>query len=737
MKIFRFSLIFLFLVFGFFIFAKISFAQSVTVNQPNGGECLKTNQAYSITWTRVGGDHVALYYRSDGQQPTHLDNSLIDHGMTGSSFNWTPSAGEASETGRIWAEIHDADHNSLNVWDQSNANFSVRSSCPTIGLSPASFSFSGSVGGSNPPSQTLTVTNTGASGSSLSWTGTSNQSWLSISPTSGGPLGSGASNSVSVSVNIAGLTEGTYNGTITISGISTNKSQTVSVALTINPAGPTISLTPSSFNFTATTGANPASQTLTITNVGPSGSNLNWSASDNAAWLTLSPTSGGPLGSGASSSPVTSIDTAGLAAGTYNGTITISDASATNSPQTAGATLTLNAASSGSSSITTGPAVISSSIKTIISLTGAEITWQTDTESYSQIEYGPTINYEFQGQLDAVLSLTHKMILENLLSETTYHFRIASGRFLQQSIKSADFIFTTLSLPKSESAPVILPEAEQPKEEPPSLPSIVIPPPIVNSIFNRPGNKKIELSWTNPDPEKFKEIKIIRKEDKFPSNPSDGETVFQGMANLFLDESVKNGVRYFYSIFTFDEAGNFSEAAFTSSRPRPDPPETPLSFTALSRQSKNAEKLNDYLREIGYLEKSSPIFDEKTKEALKTFQKDKFIRPTGRADLRTLHIINQKPIEELGGKKISVEEYKEITRHFFNKDFSQSKRSQEVKLLQKSLYIRGYYFGRFHNLFDALTKKALIKFQKDFDIPEESGKVGPKTQDFLNHYPTI
>ncbi len=107
-------------------------------------------------------------------------------------------------------------------------------------------------------------------------------------------------------------------------------------ANTTVPTTPTIGVSPSSLGFTATVGgANPTNQTLSITNTG--GGTLSWTATDNATWLTISPTSGT-----APSSMTASVNIAGLAAGTYNGTITISATGASNSPVNVPVTLTVN-----------------------------------------------------------------------------------------------------------------------------------------------------------------------------------------------------------------------------------------------------------------------------------------------------------------------------------------------------------------------------------------------------------
>jgi hypothetical protein len=102
---------------------------------------------------------------------------------------------------------------------------------PTIGVSPTSFSFTATAGGSNPANQSMGITNTGAG--TLNWTASDNATWLAVSPTSGT-----APSAVTVSVNIAGLTPGTYNGTITITATgATNSPVNVPVTLTVNGAG--------------------------------------------------------------------------------------------------------------------------------------------------------------------------------------------------------------------------------------------------------------------------------------------------------------------------------------------------------------------------------------------------------------------------------------------------------------------------------------------------------------------
>ncbi|MFN7923114.1 MAG: BACON domain-containing carbohydrate-binding protein, partial [Bryobacteraceae bacterium] len=234
---------------------------------------------------------------------------------------------------------------------------------PTINFSPSSLTFTGTQGSANPAAQVLNITNSG--GGTLTWTATSNQPWLTLTP---------SANSVSAAVSLTGLAPNTYNATITISATgATNTPQTVPVTLTVNAAVPTISFSPAGLSFAATQGgANPAAQVLSITNTG--GGTLNWTATSNQAWLALTPSA---------NSVSAAISLAGLAPGVYNATITIAATGATNTPQTVPVSLTLSTAAptltASPTSITqtsTANGPLASSLPVTVSNTGASaITW--------------------------------------------------------------------------------------------------------------------------------------------------------------------------------------------------------------------------------------------------------------------------------------------------------------------------------------------------------------------------
>lgn len=113
-------------------------------------------------------------------------------------------------------------------------------------------------------------------------------------------------------------------------------------------------VSPSSLSFSATQGgANPANQTLSISNHKKRGVTKNWNATDSASWLTISPASG--TISTETDQVIVSANISGLAAGTYQASILVTlagDKDGT-SQTSVPVTLTVNATSTSSpSSIT-------------------------------------------------------------------------------------------------------------------------------------------------------------------------------------------------------------------------------------------------------------------------------------------------------------------------------------------------------------------------------------------------
>jgi len=233
------------------------------------------------------------------------------------SFTDTPSS-----TGTYWYGMHVVD--TAGQWsvepDPPGPIQVTVTSEPQLSVSPTSLNF-----GTTQTQKTFNISNSG--GGPLSWNVSKNKSWISVSPTSGTNSGT-----VTVNVNRSGLSDGNYNGTVSVTSNGGNKN--VSISIQVEPQ---ISVTPTSLTNSCQEGNNASSQSFEVWNSGDG--TLSYSISDNATWLSCSPISG--TSTGEQDTITVNYSTSGLSDGNYSAEITISDPNASNSPQTIQVNLTV------------------------------------------------------------------------------------------------------------------------------------------------------------------------------------------------------------------------------------------------------------------------------------------------------------------------------------------------------------------------------------------------------------
>ena len=208
---------------------------------------------------------------------------------------------------------------------------------PVMSVGSSSLTFNTAVGATNPAAQTIALTNSGAR--SLSWqagaTTEEGGSWLSISPVSGS-LAAYQSTMMKVAVNTTGLPVGTYDGTVVITAVDSVTGQIMGpqqrVAITVN-IGPACTLqapVPSTMQFSAVTGSNPAAQTFSIGVTGTCFGNVTVTpivtVASGSGWLAVSPTSA-VIGSGQSATFSVTVTSAALKVGVYSESISLSGVS--------------------------------------------------------------------------------------------------------------------------------------------------------------------------------------------------------------------------------------------------------------------------------------------------------------------------------------------------------------------------------------------------------------------------
>ncbi len=216
----------------------------------------------------------------------------------------------------------------LYVTDNQDRIRQVLAAPPTFSAAPASVSFTGPAGVPGVLTQQISLA---SAVQGLSWTATaatqSGGNWLSLASASGTIPAN-----LAASVNAPTLSPGTYQGTITITVALANPSTiSVPVTLTVTAATPAnLQVQPSALSFQVQSGAAASSQSLSIGNNG--GAALAWTATTTTTsggnWLSLSAASG-TSSPGSTQSIQVSANPAGLAAGVYSGSVTVSSASQT------------------------------------------------------------------------------------------------------------------------------------------------------------------------------------------------------------------------------------------------------------------------------------------------------------------------------------------------------------------------------------------------------------------------
>lgn len=222
-----------------------------------------------------------------------------------------------------------------------------------IGVSTQRLDFGANYEGVN-STMPLKLSNSGSG--SITWSASSHQSWLILSPNQG-MFNQSQTIQVAVQRNLAPKV---YNGTITFFS-NVGPPQKIAVSMTVeklppNP-GPVLSLSPAALSFTAVDGSQqPQSQTLTINN--PGSQPLNWSlkATSNTTastmvaiahalggtgnWLSANILSGN-VPTQSSQQITVSVSSSDLLPGAYTGTLTFSATGALDSQQTVSVSLTV------------------------------------------------------------------------------------------------------------------------------------------------------------------------------------------------------------------------------------------------------------------------------------------------------------------------------------------------------------------------------------------------------------
>lgn len=179
----------------------------------------------------------------------------------------------------------------------------------------------GTTGPGGVSNQNVELTNTGEQ--LIAWQASSDQSWLTISPANGTLLGK-TTIWPTISVNRGTLAPEKYMGQITFDQQGSHSPLvTLAVTMHVKPSRVILVVSQASLSYYGSATQNPASQTITVQNKGTEP--LDWSAAlstgNNSSWLSINPTQGS-LAANSNQAVTISVQSRGLAPGTYQGMIT-------------------------------------------------------------------------------------------------------------------------------------------------------------------------------------------------------------------------------------------------------------------------------------------------------------------------------------------------------------------------------------------------------------------------------
>src|SRR5713226_3277078 len=363
----------------------------------------------------------------DIQEPIHLDggSSIITVGPAG-------SASVAVTIDSAWGTgFHLIVAEDLKTRYTASATLLIMGSGPTppphLQLDNRPLDLGAAVVGAN-TIRPFKLANSG--GGSITWSASSKQPWLLVSPSQGT---FSAGQTISIAVQRVGLKPGDYKGDLAISS-NVSPVQHVEVDMRVQPLtpGPVLALSPALLSFSDNDGqANPAAQTLTISNPGtrpfswslasPSQSQATATAQLSLLralgpagnWLSASPLSG-VVAPGATAAIQVAVSSQSILPGTYTGTLQFTAPGAIDNPQAVNVSLTVFphcgiVTNSGFLSFTAvqGQSTLGTqalSLSATVSCAGAAITWKS-SGTPSWVAVTPASG-QLKGTTSAVVSVS-------------------------------------------------------------------------------------------------------------------------------------------------------------------------------------------------------------------------------------------------------------------------------------------------------------------------------------------
>ena len=215
--------------------ASLTFQYAIGGASPSGQVIQLTNNGGGVlNWTATSNASWLSVSPASGTAPSTLTVSVVPSGLAAGTYG-----------GSIQVSSAGASNTPATV----PVTLTVAPAAPSLAVFPKTLAFNYTVEASLPAAQSVSITNTG--GGSLSWTASASANWIGVSPPSGT-----APATLSISVNPAGLSPGTYGANVQIAATGATGSPTaVTVTLVVqaSPSAPTITAVVNAASFQAGT----------------------------------------------------------------------------------------------------------------------------------------------------------------------------------------------------------------------------------------------------------------------------------------------------------------------------------------------------------------------------------------------------------------------------------------------------------------------------------------------------
>ncbi len=186
--------------------------------------------------------------------------------------------------------------------------------------------------------------------------------------------------------------------------------------------------------------------------------------------------------------------------------------------------------------------VLSNVVVTNITQSSATISWNTNENTTSVLDYGLTASYG-TNLMSAAFTQNHSFHLSGLQSGMTYHFRVKSQDASANITTSTNQSFATLAN---------------------------LAPTNVAALTILPGDKKLTLVWSNPTDVDFAGVRVLRCGSGFPSGPTDiscSVVLDNSFTQTLVQTGLTNETTYYYGVFSKDTTLQFASGALASGKP--------------------------------------------------------------------------------------------------------------------------------------------------------------------------